>query len=182
MPVLFLVLIVYFPGCWILKKWLPNYSESLIFLGILLPLIVFSSKNNLLTNNYLKVYRKEKTMLLINLCAVTVGATLFLISAYVFNNLEFILYSLIFTVMLSSVVSELVVMKQIQKRTVMPFIVEFFMTAIFIFAARYCSLWIGLAVYAAALIVYAILYRKPLLALIQTVLKKNKKTQTQEHP
>lgn len=175
MPILFLVLTVYFPGCWLLSKWLPNYSESLVYLGILLPLIVFSSKNNLLTNNYLKVYRKEKVMLAINLGSVAFGMLLFIISAYLFNNLEFVLFGLIVAIMLSSIVSEIVVMKQIGKLQIRHFIIEFAMTAIFIFSARYCSLWIGFAVYAVALLIYSVFYRKDLAEICKPILLKLRK-------
>ena len=41
--ILFFVIILYFPGCWILEKWLPNYSSSLVYLGIVLPFIIFTS-------------------------------------------------------------------------------------------------------------------------------------------
>ena len=174
-PVLFFVLLAYFPGCWILNKWLPNYAESLTYLGILLPLIVFSSKNNLLTNNYLKVYRKEKLMLVINMSSVALGIVLFLLGAYAFDSLEFILLGLIATIMFAAVASELVVRSIIQKQRVFPFIVEFFMTAIFIFAARYCSLWIGCAVYAGALLVYAALYYKTIFGFFNNLLSKLRK-------
>ena len=176
-PVLFFVLIAYFPGCWLLNKWLPNYAESLTYLGILLPLIVFSSKNNLLTNNYLKVYRKEKLMLVINMSSVALGIVLFLLGAYAFDSPEFILLGLIATIMFAAVASELVVRSIIQKQRVFPFIVEFFMTAIFIFAARYCSLWIGCAVYAGALLIYAALHYKTIFGFFKNLLSKLRKNQ-----
>lgn len=176
-PVLFFVLLAYFPGCWILNKWLPNYAESLTYLGILLPLIVFSSKNNLLTNNYLKVYRKEKLMLVINMSSVALGIVLFLLGAYAFDSPEFILLGLIATIMFAAVASELVVRSIIQKQRVFPFIVEFFMTAIFIFAARYCSLWIGCAVYAGALLIYAALHYKTIFGFFKNLLSKLRKNQ-----
>ncbi len=175
MPVLLLVLIAYFPGRWILERWLPNYAESLLYLGILLPLIVFSSKNNLLTNNYLKVYRKEKIMLAINVGSVVLGMGLFLLGGYVFNSAESILFSLIATIMISSTVSELVVMKIIKKGKVFHFFIEFLMVVIFIISARYCSLWIGLAGYASALLVYVVINRKQILHILSPILKKIKK-------
>ena len=52
-PLLVVVLIVYFPGTWLLFKWLPSYSESIVYLGVLLPIIIYRTKVSLLTNNYL---------------------------------------------------------------------------------------------------------------------------------
>ena len=115
-PLLFFAMIVYFPGCWILEKWLPNYSDSLVYLGILLPIIIFSSKVSLLTNNYLKAYRKEKLMLVINVASVLFGMAIFAIGAYILNDLEFVLYSLVAVIMLRSVASEIAVTRIIKRR------------------------------------------------------------------
>ena len=177
-PVLFGILIAYFPGHWILTRWLPNYAASLVYLGILLPLIVFSSKTNLLTNNYLKVYRKEKWMLGINLCAVIFGASLSFICAYVLEDLELMLYALILTVMLYSFASELIVMRLINRVRVVDFGVELAMTVVFIVAARYLDLWIGCGVYALALIAYGIIYRKNLTEMCRPLLRRLKKNRT----
>lgn len=168
-PLLFFVMILYFPGCWILEKWLPAYSESLVYLGILLPIIIFSTKVSLLTNNYLKAYRKEKLMLLINVLSVVVGLILFLVGAYALNDLEFVLYAVVFVVMLRSVVSEVVVMKIVRKRLYSDFFMEFLMTLIFILAVRFFDLWWACLCYAGALIVYGILYRERLLLIIRQI-------------
>ncbi|BCP64382.1 hypothetical protein SUT503_14400 [Streptococcus parasuis] len=61
-PVLICALAFYFPGSYILKIWLPKYEDSLIYAGILLPLIISSTKVSLLTNNYLKAFREEKNV------------------------------------------------------------------------------------------------------------------------
>lgn len=169
-PLLFFAMICYFPGCWILEMWLPDYSDSLIYLGMLLPLVVFSAKVNLLTNNYLKAYRKEKLMLAINVCAVVVGVALFVVGAYVLNNLMFVLYSLVAVIMLYSVASEIAVMKLIGKNIVKDFIIEFIMTALFIIAVGFLERWWACLAYAVALAVYAVIYRKSIAALFRTAI------------
>ena len=177
--VLIFVLIGYFPGCWLLKLWFSpesSYVDGLQYLAIFLPLIIFYCRKNLLTNNYLKVFRKERFMLFVNLTTLVVGFILFLICAYAFNSLEWMLYFLVLMIMLSSIVSEIVVMKQIGKLQIRHFIIEFAMTAIFIFSARYCSLWIGFAVYAVALLIYSVFYRKDLAEICKPIpLKLRKK-------
>lgn len=169
-PLLFFAIIAYFPGCWILNIWLPNYADSLVYLGILLPIIIFSSKVSLLTNNYLKAYRKEKLMLIINIAAVAIGMAVFAIGAYVLNNLEFVLYALVAVIMLRSVASEIAVTKIIKKNIIKDFVIEFVMTIAFIVAVRYLSLWWACLAYACALIVYVIIYRKSIAALFKTVI------------
>lgn len=165
-PLLFFVMIVYFPMCWILKMWLPKYTESLAYLGVLLPIIIFSSKENLLTNNYLKAYRKEKTMLFINVGCVILGMLMVLLCAYLWNDLDLLLYSVVLISILRSIISEIVVLRIIGQKAWFDFIVEIAMTIVFVVAARYFSLWIGCLIYAVALVVYSIVYRKNLMVLI----------------
>lgn len=182
-PLLFFAMILYFPGCWILERWLPNYTDSLVYLGILLPIIIFSSKVSLLTNNYLKAYRKEKLMLVTNVASVALGMAAFAIGAYVFNNLELVLYLVVGIIMLRSVASEIAVTKIIKKNITLDFIIELIMTVVFIVAVRLLSLWWACLAYGCALVVYAIIYRMSIVALFHTVINmfKRKKSVNAQH-
>ncbi len=171
-PLLFFVMIFYFVGCYILDLWLPQYSASLQYLGILLPIIIFSSKVSLLTNNYLKVYRKEKLMLLANAVSIAVGAALFVLCAYAFNNLYALLGCVVFVIMFNSVLSEIFVMKTIRIRIIKEFIVEGVMTVGFILCASLLSLWIGCAVYAGLFVVYAAVNYKSVASLFRKIFKR----------
>ena len=178
-PMLFFVLLLYFPGNWILSKWLPAYTSSLLYLGILLPIIIFSTKVNLLTNNYLKAYRKEGIMFVINLVSVAVGFGAYLFGAYVLDNLEFVLYAVVFVVMLRSVVSEAIVMKIVKKNFTVDFVVEFVMTAAFVVFVRVLGLWWACLAYSVALVLYSVVYRKRFKAIflqLKRVLQRRKRT------
>lgn len=161
-PLMFLALIFYYPGCVALELWLPKYAESLRYLGILLPIIIYTSKVSLLTNNYLKAYRKERTMLIINIGAVSLGIILFLICAWIINSLTVLLCAIVFTIMLRSVVSEIVVMKMIHTRLWKEFAIELAMTALFIGSTFLSSRWQGCLVYVVCLCVYFVIQRKEL--------------------
>lgn len=176
--ILFFVIILYFPGCWILEKWLPNYSSSLVYLGIVLPFIIFTTKVNLLTNNYLKAFRKERVILVINVGSVAIAFALYLLGAYVLNSLEFVLYAVVLMAMIQSVISEIVVMKIIKKKFVLDFVIELIMTLAFMLSVEFLSRWWACLVYGCALIVYAIIYRKSIGAFFHTVanLLKRKKS------
>ncbi len=156
-PLLFCALALYFPLCKILEMWLPKYVQSLYYIGILLPIIIFASKVSLLTDNYLKAYRKEKSMLIINLIAVTLGMTMFLICAYVLKNLDLLLYSVVFIVFFRSVLSEIVVMKIIGKNFIKEFIIELILTVAFIFiTVKVDGLVKGFVIYTVILCAYLI--------------------------
>ena len=174
-PILFLALLFYFPGCWILNKWLPNYSESLPYLGVLLPLIIFSSKVSLLTNNYLKVYRKEKLMLIINLVSAAAGLCAFMICAYLFDSLTALLISVVAIIMLNSIVSEIFVSRIIKKNLVKDFIIESVMTVGFIVIVKLLDLKYGCIAYACAFLLYCAVNYKYLVSLFKKLFKRNKK-------
>lgn len=158
-PLLFVILLLYFPGNWILSKWLPKYQSSMVYLGILLPIIVYTTKVNLLTNNYLKAYRKERLMLYINLVSIAAGIGLYSLSAYVFDNITMLLICIVAILMFRSIISEIVVTRLINLRFYKEFFVEGVMTVSFLACANYLSLSFGFAAYTAVVIIYLFFYR-----------------------
>lgn len=168
---LFFIMIAYFPACFVLHRWLPQYDESLVYLGYLLPIIIFSSKVTLLTNNYLKVYRKERAMMVVNLSSGALGLLLFFLTAYVFDSLTALLFSIVLVIMANSVASEIVVFRVIGERVILEYIIEFFMVAAFLTAACLPSLRLGFAVYAAALAVYFAVHYKSIAAVLGKILR-----------
>jgi O-antigen/teichoic acid export membrane protein len=173
-PLFLLVLIFYFPGSYLLKLWLPKYVASIVYLGILLPIIVYSSKVSLLTNNYLKAYRKEKTLLVINILSVVFGFVVYLILTYVFNNLFVLLFSIVGIIMIRSIVSEIAVMKIIKVKILFDIILEVIITSIFIVCAVFFSRTIGFFMYAIAIIIYFCIKRRSIANLL-LIAKKYKK-------
>lgn len=155
MPFLFWSLLLYYPECWILKLWLPKYSNSLLYLGLLSPMIVYASVISLLTNNYLKAYRQERTLFLINLISVFLAVCLYGITVYWLNNFTFLLLAVVLVVILRSVVTELCVMKLIQQDFRKNFIIEFIMTCAFLVSAQFVNRNIGLILYLMFLLCYS---------------------------
>ena len=173
-PLLFFCMIFYFLGCWLLKLWLPKYSDSLIYLGLLLPIIIYSSKVSLLTNNYLKVYRKEKVMLIVNLISIALGAIAFSLSAYVFDSLYAVLISVVCVIMFNSVLSEICVLRVIKTKLVKDFIIEGAMTAGFILAASLLNLWMGCLVYCAMFALYCLINYKSIASTLKLIFNRKK--------
>ncbi|MBO4688979.1 MAG: hypothetical protein J5636_10780 [Clostridiales bacterium] len=171
-PVLFISLLCYYPGCLVLERWLPKYVESLTYLGIMLPIIIYASKVSLLTNNYLKAYRAEKKMLIVNVIAVVSSMTAFLISAYVLDNMNLMLYFIVFFIMMRSVLSEIIVAGIIHVNIKKDFIIEGFMTMAFILCAKHMKFVTGCLVYAALLVLYLYMYKDSLKQFIRVKPKK----------
>lgn len=150
-PLLFAAMLLYYPGCVLLRLWLPKYEVSVSYLGMLLPLIIYTSKVSLLTNNYLKAYQQERTMLRINASCVAAGLALFALGAWVLNSLTAVLLLVLLSVMLRSMLSEAAVMRIIHVDLRWEFVIEFALTAVFLISTCLLPYWWGLGVYGAAL-------------------------------
>ena len=131
-PFFFSIMLLYFPICFVLKNLLPAYEISLKYLATLLPIIIYSAKVSLLTNNYLKAYRKERTMLLVNIVSVIFAVALVAIGAYALDNLDMVLLFVVASIMLNSILSEFIVMRIIKKSFIRDLVVEAFLTIAFI--------------------------------------------------
>lgn len=169
--ILFILMLGYFPGGYILQWWLPKYADSIVYLGILLPMVIFASKVSLLTNNYLKAYREEKKMFVINFFSIVVAFLSYLLGAYVFNSLMMLLVLIVLMIMTRSVVSEIIVGKLIDHNFMGEFIQEALMSGIFIACAQYCSLLVGFSVYAFFVGIYLYLHRQDIHRIIKILLK-----------
>ena len=149
--ILLLLMLLYYPICALLQLWLPQYVESLVYLGYLLPTIIYSSKVSMLTNNFLKIYRREKAMLYINFFTVILAFTGFLLFAYVFENLILLLLWSVVAVMVRSILSERIVDKILDKKSYGINIIEIVASITFIITANTLSLTYGFIVYAVML-------------------------------
>ena len=168
-PLLFAAMLLYYPGCVLLRLWLPKYEVSVSYLGMLLPLIIYTSKVSLLTNNYLKAYQQERTMLRINASCVAAGLALFALGAWVLNSLTAVLLLVLLSVMLRSMFSEAAVMRIIHVDLRREFVIEFALTAVFLISTCLLPYWWGLGVYGAALGGYLLGKRRDLRQLAHTL-------------
>ncbi len=102
-----LMYVLYFPGCYLLKLWLPQYEQSLLYLAIILPVCFFDCKMQLLVNTYLKTYRKENALFWLN--AATLGLSLLTcsISAFVVSDILLTAVAMVASIGFRSVVSEI---------------------------------------------------------------------------
>ncbi len=66
----------YAPVLLILGWWLPEYRESLAYLGLVLPVCVYSCKANILFSTYLKMSRDEGLLCAVNVATMVANAAL----------------------------------------------------------------------------------------------------------
>lgn len=174
-PLLFIIMSAYYPCCWIFDKILPKYSQSFIYLGLLLPVIIYTSKVSLLTNNYLKAYRKEREMLIINITTSILAILFFLASAYIINSLNALLISVVISNFIKSVRSEQMIVKVIHINFTKEYIFEALITLAFILYASFLSRFVAGIAYVITLIVYLWYIRNDILLIVRSILNDFKK-------
>ncbi len=90
-----LLLLSYYPLRYILLQWLPKYSDSLFYMGIMFPVCIFESKMQVLVNTYLKSLRQELLMLKINIIAVIVAVLSTYITVVVLHDLQLAIITIV---------------------------------------------------------------------------------------
>lgn len=133
-----LIYLIYFPGCIALQWWVPQYSESLSFLAILLPVCYFDCKVQLLTNTYLKTLRKENALLVINLATLALSLALDLIAIGLLSNIVYAALAIVLSVTIRSVLAELYLKKFLPVGGIRLLLTEIMLAAGFIWSA-YCA-------------------------------------------
>ena len=105
---LYMMLIFYYPIKLILSTWLPQYADSLRYMALLFPICIYESKMSMLINTYLKSFRKEKSMLIINTISLILSLILTISSVFILNNLTLAILSIVFLLGFRCVIGELV--------------------------------------------------------------------------
>lgn len=166
---LFAALLLYFPMVWMLELYLPKYVQSMVYLGILLPMIIYSSRISLLTNNYLKAYRKECQMFMINIVSIVGAVICYALGAYVFKSIDVILLSVVVVTMIKSILSEQYVSKEIGYRFTREYMTELILVVAFILFAAKLSLLTGFLCYSVMILLYCLMNRDVLIRMVKEV-------------
>lgn len=103
------IMLLFVPMRMVLIIWLPRYEASLNYLTWLLPICIFDGKMQLLYSTYLKVLRKEKSLLVINIISLTVSTLLCAISTFVLKSINALVVTMVFCIALRSILSNIVV-------------------------------------------------------------------------
>ena len=173
-PILYFCLLFYYPGSFLLGIWLPAYRDSMMYLGIWFPMIIFTTKVSLLTNNYLNAYRKEKILLTINLFVVAVSFVVYLLESVLFSNVLIILGTVVFAIMIRSIISEIVISKCINIKLTVDIILDVIVSGLFVVSIFFRNGIIGFMFYCIVFGGYVLLKRNEIKGLITFALNKIK--------
>lgn len=82
------VFVGYIPLKIILGMWIPQYTESIRWMLLFIPYMVYEIKTQIMYNTYLKALRKERTLFRVNLAALIVCAIVNFVVIKHFQQLE----------------------------------------------------------------------------------------------
>lgn len=154
LPVIFLF---YLPIEYALGLWLPQYKESLEYLAILLPICTFDGKMQMICNTYLKVLRKERNLLAINIVSLVISIVLSLIGTYIFHNVYAVVISMVIAIACRSIISEIYLSKVLKVSIGKGLIYEILLATLFVCVSCFMTPLISFFVYSVSYVVYLIL-------------------------
>lgn len=148
------ILVIYFPLKELLTLWLPQYSDSLEYMALIFPMIIFEGKVVLLTNTYLKTLRKERIILTVNIVTVLVSFVSTLILTLYLKNLFLSMLSIVSLLALRSVLAEIKLSKIMSIDVKKDIVLEALLSIIFILTGWYINSWVGILLYLISYCIY----------------------------
>ena len=119
-----------------------------------LPICFFDCKMNLLDVTYFKVLNKQILLLEVNILTVLFSLVLCGITAYFFNNLNFVIYSLVMSIAFRCTISDYILGKFMKVKTNQLILLDWLLAIIFIATQS-----LGNSLYSAMIISIIILSR-----------------------
>lgn len=158
----FSILLAFIPIKHLLFTWLPEYKQSLIFMGILFPMIVYEGRMSLLISTYLKTLRFERLILLANLFGVVLSVVLSFISVFLTNNIYITVFSIMICIISRCVFAEVSLCKKMSIKINRKIFVEIILTLVFIISNFINSNLLGFTLYSLSFLIFISLNFKKL--------------------
>lgn len=157
------LLAIYYPTKVILSAWLPQYSDSLIYMALLFPMCVFESKMSMLVETYMKTLRKEKWLLIANVTTVILSIVVTGVTVYWLHNLDLAIISIVALLAFRCVFAEIMLTQAIDISVKSDIALELMLTIVFIVSSWFVGGWKGLLLYLAFYLAYIVVKRKSVL-------------------
>ena len=158
--VLFFALLLFFPINYFIKSWLPQYEISAMYMAILFPICIYESKVSLLIYTFLKVLRKEKIMMIVNLFMLILSFILSYITVYIFNSLLLTIYLILILLFLRCILLEVILGLILSVSAKKMIFVELLFTVLFLFSSLYLNTVIGFLFFFFIILIYLYIVRK----------------------
>jgi len=171
MPMLYVIMFAYFPIKLLIPMWLPKYSDALQYAAVLMPMMVYQGKFEILSNTFMKNLRMEFKLLIINVITLLASIFLTILNVYIFHDLNSAVFSIAIVMGMRSVVSELIISRRIKITFWKELIFENLFIIAFMIVSWNYSLIMSVLGYLIVVLIYLVI-KKDSIKLGITVLKK----------
>jgi len=164
MAVLLASLLGYFPMRWAVDAWLPQYRDAIAYLPVLFPVLVFESKQAIVSNTFFKAMRHERLMLAVNAAAMLLSAAVCAVTAGLLHDFTATVCAIPAVVAARSIISDVVIDHSLGLRGAGQMLLELASVAVFVAATMLLLPVVAVAVTAAMLTIYVTVRRRTLAA------------------
>jgi len=151
--------LLYLPTQVFVGHWLPNYEMSLTYFGLLLPICVFNGKMNLLYKTYMKVLRRERALLTINVWVFLGNGILCAASVFWLHSVTLVIISSVVAVTVRSVVTEIYLSRILDSPVGLTLWAECVLSLVFVVSVWLCPASIAFLIFATCYGVYLLASR-----------------------
>lgn len=162
MNLIFGGIIFYYPASRILSLWLPQYSDSLRYVAILLPMCAYESKMSMLVNTYFKALRLENLLMKCNMTALALSVVCTIVSVFILDSITVAILSILIVMIFRCILSEIMLSRHIDVDVNKDILIELSMTIAFIICNWYFG-FTGMLMYVVCFVIYIVLKRKDIL-------------------
>lgn len=168
-PITYGFLIFYVPVKIILVSWLPQYEVSLMYMGILFPMVVYEGRMSLLINTYLKALRMEKTILYVNIITLLISVVAGVVTVFVLNNLWLSVALIIFCLAFRCNFAEYLLSKRLNVKLNFQMFLETILSITFILSnILITNQWGSFLLYTFTFIVFLLIFSKQIKSSFKT--------------
>lgn len=156
-PITYGFLLFFAPIKGVLTIWLPEYTQSLLFMGILFPMVIYEGRMALLVSTYLKTIRKEKLILFSNVITLFISSFLSFISVFIVQDIYVVVIVIMFALAFRCIFAEIQLLKVMNLNFTNNIILETLLTIVFILANIFVTEGASFIIYIIAFSLYLIL-------------------------
>lgn len=158
------IYLLYFPVIMLLSKWLPEYSISFYYFALLLPLVIFNGKMDIIGSTFVKVLRKESYLLFVNFITLVISSIGAMLGAYVVFSIPVMIGGSVIAFVLRSLFTEHLVSSYLGAAWNSLDIGLISLTLIFYGTISICTLPIAFFITSLTYIIFLFFYRKDCLS------------------
>ena len=162
-----LVMLGYFPITIFVQKLLPNYTKSLLFLPMFLPICTFDGKMQMMCSSFFKSMRKEFVLLKINIITLCCSIIMALVGSFLVKNVYFVAIGILCMIAFRSIISELILARYMKVSIKVELLQEIIIVALFVIGALAFPAHIMFILYLFIYIGYIVLNKKRLLNVLK---------------